>query len=78
MKSTSAFTLIELLIVILIIGILAAMIVMSVVQASAKARDVKRQQDLKNVQKALEMYYTTNGNYPSTNNAWWGNCSDYG
>lgn len=49
MKSTSAFTLIELLIVILIIGILAAMIVMSVVQASAKARDVKRQQDLKNV-----------------------------
>ena len=78
MKSTSAFTLIELLIVILIIGILAAIIVMSVVQASAKARDVKRQQDLKNVQKALEMYYTTNGNYPSTNNAWWGNCSDYG
>ena len=69
-----SFTLIELLIVVAIIGILAALIIFSVTTASAKARDVKRQEDLKNVQKALEMYYTSNGSYPSTGGAVWGDC----
>ena len=82
MKTTSqhdkSFTLIELLIVVAIIGILAALIIVSVTTASAKARDVKRQEDLRNIQKAVEMYYTTNGSYPSTGGGWWGNCSGYG
>ena len=77
-RKAHSFTLIELLIVVVIIGILAAIIIVSLTSASAKARDVRRQQDLKNIQKALEMYYTANGNYPSTTSQWWGNTSLYG
>ena len=71
-KTISSFTLIELLIVVAIIGILAALIIVSVTSAAAKARDIKRQEDLRNIQKALEMYYTSNGSYPSTGGAWQG------
>ncbi len=80
-RKNPSFTLIELLIVVAIIGILAALIIVSITSASAKARDVKRQEDLKNIQKALEMYYTANGSYPVTNASgvsWQGNCSGYG
>ncbi|MCL4427294.1 prepilin-type N-terminal cleavage/methylation domain-containing protein [Patescibacteria group bacterium] len=77
-RCNNSFTLIELLIVVAIIGILAALIIVSVTSASAKARDIKRQEDLKNIQKALEMYYTTNGSYPSTASAKWGYCSGFG
>ena len=76
-KTTRSFTLIELLIVIAIIGILAALIIVSVTSVAAKARDVKRQEDLRNIQKALEMYYTINGSYPITS-GFQGNCSNYG
>ncbi len=78
MKTTSqhnkSFTLIELLIVVAIIGILAALIIVSVNSAAAKARDAKRVEDLRNIQKALALYYTANGSYPSTSGGWWGNC----
>ena len=49
-KKQDFFTLIELLIVVAIIGILAALIIVSVTTAAAKARDIKRQEDLKNIQ----------------------------
>ena len=76
-KTISSFTLIELLIVVAIIGILAALIIVSVTSAAAKARDIKRQEDLRNIQKALEMYYTSNGSYPNNNNTWTGvGCSN--
>ncbi|MCL4426820.1 prepilin-type N-terminal cleavage/methylation domain-containing protein [Patescibacteria group bacterium] len=75
---TDTFTLIELLIVVAIIGILAALIIVSVTTAAAKARDARRQQDLRNMQEALAMYYTANGSYPSTNGNWEGNCSGFG
>ncbi len=75
---TSSFTLIELLIVVAIIGILAALIIVSVTTAAAKGRDAVRIQDLKNMEQALEMYYTANGSYPSTSMNWWGYCSNAG
>lgn len=62
--STRAFTLIELLVVIAIIGILSAVVLASLNTARAKARDTSRIQALKEVQKALEMYYADNGAYP--------------
>ena len=73
----SGFTLIELLVVISIIGILASLVLANLNTARAKARNVQRRSDLKQVQVALELYYDTNKAYPTTN-AWWGNCSDYG
>lgn len=77
-STTKAFTLIELLVVIAIIGILAAVVLASLNTARGKARDAKRLADLKNVQVALEMYYSENGAYPNTNGDWYGVCSTFG
>lgn len=58
------FTLIELLVVIAIIGLLSTLAVVALGSARAKARDAKRLSDLKQVQTALELYYTDNNAYP--------------
>lgn len=72
------FTLIELLVVIAIIGLLASVVMASLNGVRAKGRDAKRRADMKEIYKALELYYDTNGSYPSTGNGWWGNCASYG
>jgi type II secretion system protein G len=58
------FTLIELLVVIAIIGLLSTLAVVALGSARQKARDSKRLSDLKQVQTALELYYTDNNSYP--------------
>lgn len=63
-KFQSAFTLIELLIVIAIIGILVTTGIFSWQSAQAKARDNKRITDLKSIQTALETYKNAKGRYP--------------
>lgn len=79
-KRQKGFTLIELLVVIAIIGFLAVIVMVALNSARTKARDTKRRGDLKQVAKALEMYYDAQptGGYPSTAAGWWGNCSGYG
>ena len=66
MKNNSAkgFTLIELLVVIAIIGILSSVVLASMNSARKKARDARRQSDLKSLQLALEGYYDSNTHYP--------------
>lgn len=59
------FTLIELLVVIAIIGLLSTLAVVALGSARTKARDAKRLSDLKQVQTALEMYYTDQNAYPA-------------
>lgn len=63
-KGTRGFTLIELLVVIAIIGLLMTTIMVSLGGAKAKARDARRQADIKNIQLALAVYYSENGMYP--------------
>jgi prepilin-type N-terminal cleavage/methylation domain-containing protein len=77
-RGKSGFTLIELLVVVAIVGLLATVAVISISNASKKARDTKRKADLRSIQKALDLYYQENGAYPNTSGAWWGTCSGYG
>lgn len=66
MKNNKGFTLIELLVVIAIIGLLSTLAVVALGSAREKARDSKRLSDLKQVQTALELYYTDNNGYPTS------------
>lgn len=59
-----AFTLIELMIVIAILAILASLISGNFITSLQKGRDAKRKGDLQQIQKALEMYYEDNREYP--------------
>lgn len=56
LSSNSSFTLIELLVVIAIIGGLSVLLVPNFMGARERARDAQRKSDLKQIQKALEMY----------------------
>ncbi len=69
----NAFTLIELLIVVAIIGILAAIAVPNFLQAQTRAKVAKAVSNMKAVETGLEMYYLDKGSYPRW--AWdgWGN-----
>jgi type II secretion system protein G len=58
------FTLIELLVVIAIIGLLSTLAVVALSSAREKARDSKRLSDVKQIQTALELYYTDSNAYP--------------
>jgi prepilin-type N-terminal cleavage/methylation domain-containing protein len=61
------FTLIELLVVISIIALLSSVSLASFSSARVKARDIKRVQDILQMQKALELYYSAQGKYPDPN-----------
>jgi type II secretion system protein G len=58
------FTLIELLVVIAIIGLLSTLAVVALGSARQKANDAKRLSDIKQIQTALELYYTDQNSYP--------------
>ena len=60
------FTLIELLVVIAIIGILSTLSVVALNSARARARDAKRISDIRQIQTALEMFYSANNKYPTS------------
>lgn len=65
-KHLRAFTMIELLVVISIIGILSALALVSFAGSQKSARDTARKSDLRQYQDALEIYANkNNGLYPS-------------
>ncbi len=64
-KRQSGFTIVELLIVIVIIGILAGLVVTQILGATAKARDTERKTDLDQMANQLEAYFANTGGYPS-------------
>jgi type II secretion system protein G len=63
--AASGFTLIELLVVVAIIGMLASVILASLNNARGKARDARRQADIRNIQTALELYFNDHNAYPA-------------
>src|SRR6202012_2031172 len=59
------FTIVELLIVIVVIGILALLVITTYSGIQAKARNAKRQTDIQAIQTQLEAFFSQNGYYPS-------------
>jgi general secretion pathway protein G len=64
LRNPKGFTLVELIIVIMIIGILAATMLPKVMGGPARARDAQRKANLAAITTALELYYTDNEAYP--------------
>ena len=62
------FTIVELLIVIVVIGILAALVVTTFTGIQQKARNTERQTDIKAIHGQVEAYYAQNGRYPTLAN----------
>lgn len=60
------FSLIEIMVVVVILGILAALVVPKIMSRPDEARKVKAHQDVLAIQNALELYKLDNGFYPST------------
>jgi prepilin-type N-terminal cleavage/methylation domain-containing protein len=67
-KRNQGFTIVELLIVIVVIGILALLVITTYSGIQKKARNSKRQADLQAVQTQLEAFYQDKGYYPSRAN----------
>ncbi len=59
------FTIVELLIVIIVIGILAALVLVTFTGVQQKARNTERQTDVKAIASHLEVYNAQNGFYPT-------------
>lgn len=62
----AGFTIIELLIVIVVIGVLAAITIVAYNNIRYRSNIAKSQSDLKGMQKLLALYQVDNGSYPNT------------
>jgi type IV pilus assembly protein PilA len=64
-QDNRGFTIVELLIVIVVIGILALLVITTYSGIQAKARNAKRQTDVQSLQTQVEAFFSQNGYYPS-------------
>lgn len=65
-RSESGFTLIEVMVVVVILGILAALVVPKIMGRPDEARVIKARQDIQAVEAALNLYRLDNHVYPGT------------
>src|SRR3954471_16533382 len=68
-KNNRGFTIVELLIVIVVIGILAALVIVTYNGIQQKARDTERKTDIKALQGHMEAYWADNAKYPTLTQA---------
>lgn len=66
MKQMKGFTLIEVMVVVVILGILAALVVPKIMSRPDDARLAKARQDIRTVEAALNLYKLDNYVYPTT------------
>ncbi len=65
-KREHGFTLIELMVVIVILGVLAGLIIPRVMGRPDEARQAKAKIQMESMETALKLYKLDNGNYPTT------------
>lgn len=65
-RKQTGFTIVELLIVIVIIGILSTIVIVAYNGIQSRARDTARSSDVASIDKSYEMYRITNGSFPKT------------
>lgn len=65
MKSRGGFTLVEILVVLVVVGILATIVSLSYTRVQRDGRDSERAAKASVIADALENYYNQNGEYPS-------------
>jgi prepilin-type N-terminal cleavage/methylation domain-containing protein len=65
-KNKKAFTLVELAIVLLVIGVLAGIVLRNMGGFTVQARDARRVADLRNTAIYLQAYFSRFGTYPTT------------
>ncbi len=78
MKQKTAFTMIELLVVLSVIGILAAISYSTFSASQARSRDARRKTDLQTVKTALVLYKQQNNSYPKPTSAFQAMCTSSG
>lgn len=66
MKSQSGFTLLEIMVVVVIMGMLASIVSFNVMGSKADAEVRKARIDIKSIQQALDLYKLDNSRYPTT------------
>lgn len=65
-QRAQGFTLIEIMVVVVILGILATLVVPKIMGRPDEARAVAAKQDISSIMQALNLYRLDNGRYPST------------
>ena len=68
LQQQSGFTIVELLIVIVVIGILAGLVLNTFNGIQARARDTERKTDVNSIHGQVEAFHADNGYYPTTAN----------
>jgi general secretion pathway protein G len=66
MRRAPGFTLLEIMIVVLILGLLATLVAPKILGRAEDARRTKAMADLKGIEQALNLYRLDNGLYPTT------------
>ena len=66
LRAQRGFTLLEVMVVVVILGILAALVVPKIVGRPDEARVIAAKQDIASLQQALKLYRLDNQRYPTT------------
>ncbi|WP_395613484.1 type II secretion system major pseudopilin GspG [Allosphingosinicella sp.] len=65
-RGEDGFTLVELMVVLVILGLLATIVIINVVPAVDKASETRAKADIEMIDQAVQRYYLDNRRYPTT------------